>query len=236
MPEVEVKSGTKYPGLQFQPDSGNRGTLFQAARKFLRAQFGQPTGFVGRIAGKIMANSASNRERSEWTLSLLKIQPADKVLEIGFGPGLAIEMAARAAGFVAGVDHSPVMVEHASKRVKQAVAQGRVSLKQGSASELPKFDTVFDKIFSINSIHFWDDPVSCLKGLRRILKAGGTIAITLQPRSLHSEAGAELEIGKELAEKLEAAGFTGCRVEIRKTDLVSAACVLASNPGHPDAL
>jgi ubiquinone/menaquinone biosynthesis C-methylase UbiE len=54
-----------------------------------------------------MAHRPSNRRRNRWVVSLLGIRPADQVLEIGFGPGLAIAELARAgAGHVYGIDHS----------------------------------------------------------------------------------------------------------------------------------
>ena len=40
----------------------------------------------------------------------------------------------------------------------------------------------FDKIFSVNSMMFWPEPVETLKALRRMLKPGGLIAMTVQPR------------------------------------------------------
>ena len=49
-------------------------------------QFRRPTGLLGRLAGWIMANRPSNIERNRWTVDLLRVQPADHVLEIGFGP------------------------------------------------------------------------------------------------------------------------------------------------------
>lgn len=220
-----------YPGLQYQPDGKQHGKMFGAARKFLRAQFGQPTGIVGKMTGWIMANSVSNQERSDWTLSLLDIQPTDRILEIGFGPGLAIEIAAKLAprGFVGGVDHSDVMVGHATKRNATAVAEGRVVLRQGSASQLPKWDKPFDKIFTINSIHFWEDPVASLRELRGMLRAGGTMAVTLQPRSREAEQGSEEKIARELMVKLEAAGYKDCRFELCRTENVTAACVIGKN-------
>jgi ubiquinone/menaquinone biosynthesis C-methylase UbiE len=220
--------------LDYQPDAASHGRIFEGLRRFLRKQFGQPTGLAGRLAGRVMANSASNQERSEWTLSLLDIQAEDRVLEIGFGPGLAIEIASRLTprGFVGGVDHSPVMVEQAARRNAVAVAAGRVVLRQGSAGDLPTWDQPFDKIFTINSIHFWEDPVASLRVLRGMLKPGGSLAVTLQPRSRHAEPGAEHRIAAELAAKLKAAGFTGCRTEICNTPDVTAACVIGSNAGR----
>jgi ubiquinone/menaquinone biosynthesis C-methylase UbiE len=50
---------------------------------------------------------------------LLDVQPDDRVLELGFGPGLAIRELARLAaeGYVCGLDHSELMLRRA-KRLK----------------------------------------------------------------------------------------------------------------------
>ena len=64
------------------------------------------------------------------------------------------------------------MVRQAGRRNAEAIRAGRVELRLGSVSSLPTFSQPFDKIFTINSIHFWHDPVECLKSLRMALKAG----------------------------------------------------------------
>jgi len=230
----ETTTGTpvKYPGLQRQPGAAQNGNwVVGFIRRFLRAQFGRPSGFIGSIVGRIMARTASNHERMYWTLSLLDILPADRVLEIGFGPGFAIQRASVLAsrGFVAGVDHSDVMVRQAAKLNAGAVRAGQVSLQLGSASELPKFNDPFDKIFTINSIHFWHEPVECLGALRSMLKPGGTIAVTLQPRSKSATDADALEIGREVGRNLELAGFSQVRVEVKTMKPIAAACALGRN-------
>jgi protein-L-isoaspartate O-methyltransferase len=51
------------------------------------------------MAGWVMAHRRSNRLRDRWAVSLLDVHPTDRVLEIGFGPGVAIaELARRATG------------------------------------------------------------------------------------------------------------------------------------------
>ena len=219
----------KYPGLQYQPDRGKgRGRLFQTIRQILRTQFGRPAGLLGHIAGKIMALTPSNKDRILWTISLLDIKPDDRVLEIGFGPGYAIELISKmvSKGFIAGVDHSKVMVRHAGKRNARAIHEGKVEIRLGSASNLPKFNESFDKIFTINSIHFWNNPIECLKELRRLLRPGGIIAVTLQPRSRSATDETAMVIGKEVAMNLEYAGFSQVKLEIRQTKPVSVACAL----------
>ena len=224
-----LTASVKYPGLRQQPDDGqSRGPLFRTISRLLRSQFGRPTGLWGNLAGKIMACSASNHDRSRWTISLLDIQPSDRLLEIGFGPGIAIELASRKApeGFVAGIDHSEVMLRQAEKRNASAIRDGKVSLSLGSISQLPSFDQPFDKIFTINSIHFWTDATASLKQLRTLLRSGGMIAVAVQPRSRNAtEATAKL-IGEELVESLRRAGFSHCRLEMRQTRSAPVACAV----------
>jgi SAM-dependent methyltransferase len=228
-----MNAASQYPGLRTQPtENERRGAAFQAARRFLRAQFGRPAGLFGRLVGRIMALAPSNNERIRWTLDLLRIRPSDRVLEIGFGPGVAIALASELAadGFVAGVDHSEVMVRQAARRNVKGVRAGRVFLRQGTAENLPRFEYPFDKIFTINSIHFWSDRVRCLQELRERLRPGGVMAVTLQPRSRAATDQAARVIGEELVQDLERAGFTGCRLETRPAKPASIVCVIGTRP------
>jgi hypothetical protein len=68
-------------------------------------QFGRTSGLLGRLAALLMAKGADD---DRWLVDLLDMQPDDCVLEVGFGPGAAIELiAARATrGLVGSVDPS----------------------------------------------------------------------------------------------------------------------------------
>ena len=189
-------------------------------------QFGRPAGLLGRAAGQIMA--VNNRGRSLWVISLLDIQRDDRVLEIGFGPGVDLRRVSEIAadGFVAGVDHSKEMVRQASKRNAAAIRAGRVELKQASASAIPYPNGCFDKILAINSIQFWPDSVQGLKEAHRLLKPGGLIAIALQPRSKDATEETALETGKALVTRLRATGFSKVRQEIQPMRPVSTVCAL----------
>src|SRR5262249_27589358 len=150
----------------------------------VQAQFGCPSGFWGPIVGWIMAARWSNRRRNAWAVSLLGVQRCDRVLEIGFGPGIAIRGMSRVAvdGHVWGLDRSARMLHQASRRNAAATRAGRVSLILGSVESLPAFDAPFDKILAVNTMMFWDDPIRRLEELRHLLRAGGRIAIAHQPR------------------------------------------------------
>ena len=192
--------------------------LRQKAEKRVRAQFGRPTGLPGRIAGGIMAHRASNRRRNAWAVSLLDVQRDDRVLEIGFGPGIAIkELSAKAqAGHVCGLDHSAVMVQQAARRNAAAVRRGQVDLRLGSVDELPDFDAPFDKVLAVNVTLFWDSPAELLGNLRRVLRVGGRIALAFQPRGPGATDEVATTTGHELVAALRDAGFSQVRLETLK--------------------
>jgi ubiquinone/menaquinone biosynthesis C-methylase UbiE len=197
-------------------------------------QFGRPRGVAGRAAGQVMAHRASNRQRNVWVVSLLDLQPTDRVLEIGFGPGLAIaELARRVSrGHVYGIDHSEVMVRQASKRNASAIHAGRVELLHTSVDRLPRFDEPLDAIVAVNSVGFWPNPTQQLSELRGLLRPGGRIAVASQPRCPGATADTTARAGRELHERLTQAGFTCARVETLGLD-PPVACVLATNPADP---
>jgi ubiquinone/menaquinone biosynthesis C-methylase UbiE len=149
----------------------------------LRAQPGKPTGIVGRIVGYIM--DIYNREDNHWTVSLLDISETSKVLEIGFGTGLAIADAANKTiyGCIYGIELSETMQKVAQKRNRNAIKSGRVKLQLGDVMSLPFEDNYFDIVYSINCIYFWKPPTQGLTEIYRVLKPEGTVAITARNKN-----------------------------------------------------
>jgi len=162
-----------------------------------------------------MAHRSSNRRRNSWAVSLLDVQPDDRVLEIGFGPGLAILELSRIAheGYVCGLDHSELMSRQARRRNADGVQRGVVDLRVGSVDALPAFDAPFDKILAVNASLFWGEPDARLAQLRRLLRPGGLIALAHQPRGPGASDATAAEKGREIAAALGRAGFSGVRVE-----------------------
>ena len=189
--------------------------LRQRVSAAVRAQFGRPTGFWGRAAGLLMAHRTSNRRRNVWAVSLLDVRPEDRVLEIGFGPGLAIRELGRLArkGYVCGIDHSEVMLRRAKRLNAEGLRCGVVDLRLGSVDELPAFDEPFDKILAVNAMMFWGEPVARLAELRRLLRPGGLIALAHQPRGPGATDETSAAKGREIAVALIRAGFTEVRLE-----------------------
>lgn len=196
----------------------------------VHAQFGRPVGCWGRAAGLLMAHRSSNRRRNTWAVSLLDVRPDDHVLEIGFGPGLAILELSRVApeGYVCGIDHSELMLRQAVRRNAAGIRRGVVDLRLGSVDALPAFDAPFDKILVVNAILFWSEPDARLEELRQLLHPGGLIAVAHQPRGPGATDEASAVKGRAIAAALARAGFSDVRVETLRLK-PAVACALGVN-------
>ncbi len=121
-----------------------------------------------------------NAKRNKGLVEFAGIGPGDRVLDIGCGPGAALEAAVAAgADSVSGVDPSPSMVARASKRVPSAV------VKEGSVESLPFDDGEFTAVWSIATFHHWANREGGLKEMLRVVKPGGAFYIVegeLKPR------------------------------------------------------
>ena len=144
-------------------------------------------------------------------MDLLNLQPGQRVLEIGFGPGLALQRAAARVGdqgFVAGIDGSAVMLVEAARRNATVVAQQRMRLYVAQVEALPDLGAPFDTILAVNTTGFWPDPLARLRELREHLGPGGRMAITVQPRSKGATAETSARVRARLHTHLRDAGFT----------------------------
>ena len=189
-----------------------------------------PQGTAGRVTAWEMAHRPSNRQRNRWVVSLLGMQPDRQVLEIGFGPGLAIAELARAgAGHVYGIDHSGVMLRQAARRNAAAIRAGRVTLIRASVDQLPPaLDGPFDAILAVNSLAFWPAPAQRLAELRRRLAPGGRMAIASQPRCPGATADTSRSAARDIEDLLSDAGFTHLSTRILPLS-PPVACVLAAS-------
>ncbi len=114
-----------------------------------------------------------------------------------------------------------------------AIQSRRMELKQGDVSSLPYPAESFDIAFSLHSIYFWPKPLDCLKEIRRVLKPGGLLAITIQPkdkwanRRIEGSSIMTLYFGSELATIFSDAGYRNIRVEVpSQEDKIFLECIL----------
>ena len=169
-------------------------------------QFGYPRGAAWSVAEWAMAHRPPNRHRHRWVVSLLDVQPAGRVLEVGFGPGLAIAELSRrvgGTGHVYDIDHSGVMPQQAARHNAAAIRAGRVTLARTSADQLPPAPSgLSDAVLAVNSLGFWPAPAELFQELRRLLTPGGGMAIASQRRCPGATASTSLNAAREIEDLL----------------------------------
>ena len=177
--------------------------------------FAHPEGLMGVFAAWIMGRVSV--EQNRWAVSHLDVLTADHVLEIGFGPGLGIAFLSKLAskGLVVGVDPSSVVMRQARKRNASAIDSGRVELREGAMPSLPFGDGQFDKVLSVNNVMLWPSPGASMSEVRRVLKPGGRLVITLTPMWAKSFEDVE-DMSEEIADLVNQAGFINVSVDLRK--------------------
>jgi ubiquinone/menaquinone biosynthesis C-methylase UbiE len=187
-------------------------------RQLLMRMFGRPKGVLGRLGGVIMAHV--NRDAAAQIIEMLHVRADDKVLEVGFGPGVAIQLLLPRvpAGSVAGIDYSQEMVRQAAARNATALRNRRVDLRYGSVERLPFADETFDKAFAINSMQAWPDARAGLREIQRVLKRGGNVALAFTVNASQPKEG--------VAGSLTATGFARVRI-VEGSKLF---CAIATKP------
>jgi ubiquinone/menaquinone biosynthesis C-methylase UbiE len=150
-------------------------------------------------------------------VNLASVSPADRVVDIGCGPGNAVRAAAQRGASAVGVDPAPVML-----RLARAVTgdHSNITWSQGSAEALPLTTGWATVAWSLKTVHHWNDVTVGLAELRRVLASSGRLLVMerrVQPgaKGLASHGWTEQQ-AESFAAHCEAAGFEGVRVAERR--------------------
>jgi ubiquinone/menaquinone biosynthesis C-methylase UbiE len=205
-------------------------------KTYLASQSRRPKGVIGKLMGKLM--NKFNAQMNETTIQLLGIDEDEYVLEIGFGNGKYIaEIIEKVKGtHVFGLDFSDAMVKTASKLNKNSIEQGRVQIAQGEVEKIPFNDRMFDKIFTVNTIYFWSDPILGLQEIKRVLKPGGRLVITFRSKDIMSQRTSdEYDFSlytpevEEVETLLKETGYSNISIQHFRDNSIEYYCVVAEN-------
>lgn len=148
--------------------------------KILAQNLANPQGEKGIEIGEMM--NATNIGMTSESIRTLLIEDDQKILEIGHGnAGHLKNILSLAQGLkYTGIDISETMHNEAKKLNKEFESKAEFVLYEGK--KLPFHDQTFDKIFTVNTVYFWEEPVEFLNEVYRVLKDDGTFVLTFGQR------------------------------------------------------
>jgi SAM-dependent methyltransferase len=127
-------------------------------------------------AGRGERMARGHRVATEQAIELLDVQNDHRALDLGCGIGWAVRlMAAKcAAGEAVGIDVSDKMIERARGSAENPP---NVRFEVASAEHLPFDDAYFDRVISVESLYYYDDPKVALLEVARVTRPGGRLAV-----------------------------------------------------------
>jgi SAM-dependent methyltransferase len=182
-------------------------------KRVISAHFKKPAGLIGRITSNIMTKG--NRSNYDVLLKDMAIRDNDKILEIGYGPGIGIGMIAAvcASCSIYGIDFSKLMYNKATATNKGFIEAGKVKLLYGDFISTDIQTGGFDKIFCINVVYFWNDLQPPFKKIKALLNSSGKFYFYMAHPDFLKKLNPADDIFnrysiEEVAEALSVAGFS----------------------------
>ncbi|MEH7885072.1 class I SAM-dependent methyltransferase [Bacillus sp. JJ1609] len=153
--------------------------LIKRLKEYIDSQYGLPTGAIGSYIGEKMVRQ--HQPETIWTLELLELKKEELILELGCGAGYAIKRILEndSVKYIIGLDLSETILKSARLRNRHEINKGRAELVQGNVMQLPFENQQFTRVFSIQSIYFWDHIDETLSEIYRVLKNDGKMVLTL---------------------------------------------------------
>lgn len=150
----------------------------------LAAQLRQPNGELAIEIGRRM--NISNQQIHQFTFDALQLLPGDEVLEIGMGNGLYVSQLFNHYPNIkyTGIDYSEAMVTEAKKINNELCQSESVTFLHGTVEDIQSIETLYNHIFTINTLYFWSQPLQTLAHIYRLLKTGGKITIAIRPKHI----------------------------------------------------
>lgn len=142
----------------------------------LAQHLANPRGKEGIETGEMM--HSTNIGMTLESIKALLIEDHETILEIGHGNAAHVKHIINKARNVryTGIDISETM-HYEARRLNQEY-QDQVDFVWYEGKRLSFADQTFDKIFTVNTVYFWEEPVEYLNEIYRVMKNNGTFVLT----------------------------------------------------------
>lgn len=144
-------------------------------RELINKNFRKPSGLIGRYIIRFLRKNQIEYDEMD---PLLNLNKNDIVLEIGYGLGKGIyDYAQKYDCTFHGIDFSRLMYKKALKLNHDNIKRGKVILQCADFDNYSYENDLFDCVYFLNVIYFWDEVQSRLKKIFSILKPNGKVII-----------------------------------------------------------
>ena len=150
----------------------------EAALQGIARQLSHPQGEEGlKVAANMKIGNGSMIQR---TIDLLACESNNTVLEIGPADGGYVPYLLSRAPHLKyyGIDISETMIAQARQQHAALISHGMASFTLGNGRELPYDDNFFNKVYTVNTLYFWEEPLDYANEILRVLKPGGKFYLT----------------------------------------------------------
>lgn len=192
--------------------------------KILAQNLANPQGEKGIEIGEMM--NATNIGMTLESIKILLIEDNEQILEIGHGNADHVKSILNKATNIqyTGIDISETMQQEAKRLNKHFGDQADFVLYEGK--KLPFQDKTFDKIFTVNTVYFWEQPVEYLNEIYRVLKDNGTFVLTFGQKDFMEKLpftpfGFTLYSNSEMEEMISKSHFKRMKISEREEQIKS---------------
>ncbi|WP_343587932.1 class I SAM-dependent methyltransferase [Flavobacterium sp.] len=144
----------------------------------IASQLKHPSGEKGIEMGNMM--NETNINMTKHSIQNLNISKENKILELGHGNAGHAEFLFEQADNLKyyGLEMSELMFKEARQINRNFVSQKQAFFSIYDGNKIPFEDESFDKIFTVNTIYFWEKPEDLLSEIYRVLKPNGNFCLT----------------------------------------------------------
>ncbi len=149
----------------------------------LQNQLSNPSGEKGKEVAKKMHES--NFSMTKATIDCLNIQPKNTILELGHGncEHLPYILNKEKELIYSGLEISKTMQLLSQNTFTDFVTLRVANFDLYDGKNIPYAKNSFDRIFTVNTIYFWENPKIFLMQIAKILKPNGKFVITFADRN-----------------------------------------------------
>ncbi|MFH6992268.1 class I SAM-dependent methyltransferase [Flavobacterium sp. FlaQc-48] len=149
----------------------------------IASQLKHPTGEKGIEMGNMMNETNINMTRH--SVQNLHIASGDTILELGHGNAGHVAFIFEQAENIKyyGLEMSELMFQEARRTNRNYVSQKQAFFSIYDGNTIPFEDNIFNEVFTVNTIYFWQEPEKLLSEIYRVLQPKGILCITFAEES-----------------------------------------------------